>query len=86
MLAKNVKEDYAILRRALAGRVSSLRYFTREFLLIFEEDYITAVREKSTSYVLAYERTHATDFYNKNGTAYCEFLSLFYSYAHGEKV
>ena len=82
MKAKHVKEDYAILKKALKKRVSNMRFFTVDFLLIFEEDYINSTRTK----IPCYDRTKITDFYNKNSAAYCEFLCLFYEYAHGENI
>lgn len=82
MLAQYVKEDYAIIKKELKKRHENVRFFTVDFLLIFEEDYIKSTREKRA----CYERTYLTDFYNKNSAAYCEFLCIFYSYAHGEKL
>ena len=50
----------------------SLRYFNRAFLNAYITDYKRGDRD--------YSATQATDFYRKNGCAYCVFLELYADY------
>ena len=54
----------------------SIKYFNRAFLAVF----ITEYNESKKNGVANYEKTKTTDFYIKNGSAYCVFLELWNEY------
>ena len=54
----------------------SIKYFNRAFLAVF----ITEYNDSKKNGVASYEKTKTTDFYIKNGSAYCVFLELWNEY------
>lgn len=66
---------YEVFKNELAKRCSSTKYFTKEFFETFMKERHDAAED------FACEKEHYTitknsDFYNLNGGAYCEMLSI----------
>ncbi len=61
----------------LARRGCSVKYFSREFLATYLRDYNASRKNGFASYA----DTIKSDFYNKNGGAYCVFLEIHAEYA-----
>ena len=59
----------------------SIKYLNNSFLRAFIADYNETVKTG----LPVYHRTQATDFYIKNGGAYCVFLEAWSSYKEGMK-
>ena len=63
-------------KNSLSKQCSSIKYFNRDFL----GRYIAAYNESHKSGVADYSRIYDTDFYKKNGSAYCVFLEIYADY------
>ena len=57
---------YQEARQELKKTNKSLKYFTQDFYNLYVHEHLNGFKNIFT-----------TDFYNKNSTAYCEFLSIF---------
>lgn len=57
-------------KTAISNKCSSTKYFNRQFLAVFISEYNAAKRTGINDFT----ETQKTDFYNKNGGAYCVFL------------
>lgn len=67
--------NYKEMKNKIDYRHESTRYFTREFY----NNYIATYSDPTV-----WEAVKASDFYNKNSTAYCVFLELFSEYCKEE--
>ena len=64
---------------ALKRRGASPKYLNRDFLAVFLAEY----KASCAAGRACYEKTMQTKFYNKNSTAYCEFLEIHNEYENG---
>lgn len=64
----NTLLDY--FKTAVGNRCSSTKYLNRQFLAVFISEYNAAKRTGNNDF----SQTAKTDFYTKNGGAYCVFL------------
>ena len=80
---------YKEMKTALKSTRENIKYFTKEFYEIFVEAYRTSIENKingkddyyEKDYISlnhCYDKVYKSDFYTKNGPAYCQFLEVFY--------
>lgn len=82
-----MKKDFASIKEELKQRGESTKYFTKAFYNAFADAVKAGKRISEAggddSYYVGkvrlyhhYDAIYASDFYNKNSCAYCEFLSI----------
>jgi hypothetical protein len=66
-------------KNAIAKQGKSTKYFNRDFLAVYLEEYKQSKKQGFASY----PKTKETKFYNLNSTAYCVFLEAHCEYEKG---
>ena len=82
--------EYRTVKNALASRRSNIKYFSKKFYDLYIE--CREEVKKNLGHGLdpetarkSYRPVQESDFYNKNGSAYCEFLEIMYELEKGAR-